>query len=119
MPRVVIVLGVAAVAFWVYTVVDVLLTDRGRVRAFPKPVWAVGVVVLPVIGGLLWLVVGKARRSGSGRVGSSVAPDDDPAFLNTLSRDEVAKRAEQEEGLRRLEQELADLDDDTPADPER
>jgi len=113
----VIVLGVAAIAFWVYTIVDVLLTERTRFRAFPKPVWAVGVALLPVIGGLLWLGVGKARRAG--RSARPVAPDDDPAFLSTLSRDEVAKRAEQDERLRRLEQELADLDDDTPADPER
>jgi len=117
MPRVVIVLGVAAIAFWVYTLVDVLLTDRARVRAFPKPVWAVGVVLLPIIGGLLWLVVGKARRGG--KIAQPVAPDDDPAFLSTLSRDEVIKRAEQDERLRRLEQELADLDDDPAADPER
>lgn len=117
MTRLLIVLVVVAVAFTVYTLVDVLLTERARVRAFPKPVWAVGVVLLPVIGGVLWLVVGKARRTGGGA--RPIAPDDDPAFLNTLSRDEMAKRADQDERLRRLEQELADLDDDTPADPER
>lgn len=118
MPRLLVALGAVAIAFWVYTIVDVLLTDRSRVRAFPKQLWALGVVLLPVIGGILWLVVGKARRSAGG-ARRPVAPDDDPAFLNTLSSDEIAKRAEQDERLRRLEQELADLDDDTPADPER
>ncbi|MFN4001690.1 PLD nuclease N-terminal domain-containing protein [Microcella sp.] len=118
MTRVIIVLIVVAVAFTIYTLVDVLLTERARVRAFPKPLWAVGVVLLPVIGGLLWLVVGKARRAPGG-ARRPVAPDDDPAFLRTLSSDEIAKRAEQDERLRQLEQELADLDDDTPADPER
>lgn len=117
MPRVWIVLGVVAIAFWIYTIVDVFLTDRSRMRAFPKQFWAVLVSLLPVIGGLLWLVVGKARRIGGGS--RPIAPDDDPAFLNTLSSDEISKRAEQDERLRRLEQELADLDDDTPADPER
>lgn len=117
MTRLLIVLVVVAVAFTVYTLVDVLLTERSRVRAFPKPLWAVGVVVLPVIGGVLWLVVGKARRTGPGA--RPIAPDDDPAFLRTLSSEEIAKRAEQDERLRQLEQELADLDDDTPADPER
>ncbi len=118
MPRLLFALGAVAVAFWVYTIVDVLLTDRSRVRAFPKQVWAFGVVLLPVIGGLLWLVVGKARRSAGG-VRRPVAPDDDPAFLRTLSSDDIAKRAEHDERLRQLEQELADLDDDSPADPER
>ena len=41
------VLVVVAVAFTIYTLVDVLLTERSRVRAFPKPLWALGVVVLP------------------------------------------------------------------------
>ncbi|MDO9589664.1 MAG: PLD nuclease N-terminal domain-containing protein [Microcella sp.] len=118
MTRLLIVLIVVAVAFTIYTLVDVLLTDRSRVRAFPKPLWAAVVVLLPVIGGLLWLIVGKARRI-PGSSSRPIAPDDDPTFLRTLNRDDIAKRAEQEERLRRLEQELADLDDDTPADPER
>ena len=118
MARVIVVLVVVAVAFTIYTLVDVLLTDRRRIRAMPKPAWAVLVVVLPVLGGVLWLIVGKARR-GPGRTSRTVAPDDDPAFLGTLSRDEVARRAEQDERLRRLEQELADLDDDNPPSAER
>lgn len=112
MTRFLIVLVVVAVAFTVYTLVDVLLTERTRVRAFPKPLWALGVVLLPVIGGILWLVVGKARRRGP--AARPIAPDDDPAFLRSLSSDDVAKRVDQEERLRRLEQELADLDDDPP-----
>jgi len=118
MARVLIVLVVVAVAFTIYTLVDVLLTDRARVRAFPKAAWALLVVLLPVIGGIIWLIVGKARLSGNG-ASRVVAPDDDPAFLRTLGSDEVARRAEQDERLRRLEQELAELDDDPPADPSR
>jgi hypothetical protein len=118
MTRFLIVLLVIAIAFTIYTFVDVLLTDRSRVRAFPKALWSVVVLLLPVIGGLLWLFVGKARRT-AGSATRPIAPDDDPGFLSTLNHDEIAKRAEQDERLRRLEQELADLDDDTPADPER
>jgi len=118
MPRVIVVLIVVAVAFTIYTLVDVLLTEKQRVRALPKGLWGVVVVVLPVVGGLLWLIVGKARR-GPGRMSRSVAPDDDPTFLNSLGREEFARRAEQEERLRRLEQELADLDDDNPPTTER
>lgn len=118
MPRLLIALGAVAIAFWIYTIVDVLLTDRSRMRAFPKQVWAIVVALLPVVGGLLWLFVGKARRAPRS-ANRPVAPDDDPSFLRTLNHEEIAKRAEQDERLRRLEQELADLDDDTPADPER
>lgn len=117
MARFLVVLTVIAVAFTIYTLVDVLLTDRARVRGLQKPVWALIVVLLPVIGGLLWLVIGKARRtSGGSRL---IAPDDDPDFLGSINRDDVVRRAEQEERLRRLEQELADLDDDTRDDTQR
>jgi hypothetical protein len=37
-----------------------------------------------------------------------MAPDDDPAFLRSLGSDQ-----EQDERIRQLEQELADLDDDS------
>lgn len=101
--------GVIAVAFIVYTVVDVILTDQRRVRALNKPLWMLVIVLIPVIGGLLWLVIGKARKGTGGNV-RRVAPDDDPNFLSGLSAQE-----DQDERIRRLEQELADLDDDPPA----
>ncbi len=115
MARVIVVLIVIAVAFTIYTLVDVLMTERARVRGLQKPLWAVVVVLLPVIGGLLWLIIGKARR-GPGTRSRVIAPDDDPEFLGTLRKEDVAQRADQDERLRRLEQELSDLDDDTRDD---
>lgn len=115
MARVIVVLIVIAVAFTIYTLVDVLMTERARVRGLQKPLWAVVVVLLPVIGGLLWLIVGKARRGPANR-SRVIAPDDDPEFLGTLRKEDVAQRADQDERLRRLEQELSDLDDDTRDD---
>ncbi len=108
MARVLFISGVVAVAFVIYTIVDVLLTDKRRVRALNKPLWILLVVVVPVIGGLLWLAIGKARKGSGGDV-RRVAPDDDPNFLSGLSA-----REDQDERIRRLEQELADLDDDPP-----
>jgi hypothetical protein len=101
---------VAAVILDVFALVDLALIDRTRVRAFPKWVWIVVIVVVPFIGAILWFLVGHgwSRRGGERRV---IAPDDDPSFLKNLSRDE-----EQNERIRRLEQELAELDDDLPTD---
>lgn len=105
MVRLYVVLGVVAVAFYVFSIVDCALFDRTRVRTLPKTAW-VFIVLLPIIGGLLWFVFGRARRR-SDRGGSRViAPDDDPAFLGGLGRDRA-----QQERIRRLERELADLDD--------
>ena len=73
----------------------------------------IGVLVLKqtgaVTGALLWFLIGRAplRNRPVTRV---VAPDDDPNFLQSIRRDEEAA-----ERIRRLEQELAELDDDPPA----
>ena len=99
-----------AIALDVFAVVDLILTEPGRVRAVPKVVWAFIIVLVPVVGALLWFFIGKERRDRGGQR-RTVAPDDDPAFLKNLRRDE-----DQDERIRRLEQELADLDDDPPKD---
>ena len=106
MPRLLVVLAFVLVAVDVFSIVDVVLTDRSRVRALPKVLWILVIVLLPVIGVVLWFMLGKARSASTGGT-RTVAPDDDPDFLRNMRRQE-----EQDERIRRLEQELADLDDD-------
>lgn len=98
---------VIAVIIDVFALIDLRYIDRSRIRAFSKPVWAVIIVLVPVVGALLWFLLGRGRRLRPGA--RPIAPDDDPAFLRRLQED-----SEQEERIRRLEQELADLDDDQP-----
>ena len=99
---------VAAFILDVFALIDLILIDLRRVRAFPKIVWGIIIVLVPFIGALLWFFVGHewGTRGGERR---TIAPDDDPSFLKNLRRDE-----DQDERIRRLEQELADLDDDPP-----
>jgi len=108
MVRLWIALGVAALVFYIYSVADCALFDRSRVRGLPKPVWVLVVILFPIIGGILWFLVGRGRRQAdlARRV---PAPDDDPAFLGKLRLDH-----DQEERIRRLEKELAELDDNGP-----
>ncbi|HEY9497589.1 MAG TPA: PLD nuclease N-terminal domain-containing protein [Terrimesophilobacter sp.] len=108
MARLWVVLAVALVFFTVYALVDCLVTDNARVRAIPKPVWVLVIILISPVGGILWLTIGKDRSGGRGGSRRETAPDDDPAFLHRLGSDR-----EQEERIRRLEQELADLDDDS------
>lgn len=110
MARLWVVAAVVAVAFMVYSLVDCAMTDSARVRGPRKVVWIVLILLLPVLGGLLWFLVGRGRSSGATL--RRVAPDDDPAFLGRLKRE-----ADQAERIRRLEEELADLDSDK--DPPR
>ena len=73
-----------------------------------KPVWVLIVVLLPVLGGILWLAIGRSRRAS--RLVAR-APDDDPEFLGR-----IGTISDQDERIRRLEEELAQLDaeDDDP-----
>ena len=115
MVRLWVILGVAAVVFTIYAAVDCALFDRSRIRGLPRGWWIVVILLVPIIGGLLWFIVGRGRAIRVGKVGPrSSAPDDDPDFLRRLRAD-----AEHEERIRRLEQELAELDDDTPSDRPR
>ncbi len=106
MPRLLFIGGIIAVAFWVFSVVDCAVQPATRHRGVPKPVWVLIVLLLPVIGGILWFTIGRFRASGPGSV-RTVAPDDDPAFLRSISK------SEQDARIRRLEEELARLDDET------
>jgi hypothetical protein len=106
--RVLLILALVATAFWVFTIVDVSVQPANRHRGVSKPVWILIVVLLPVLGGLLWLSVGRMRRS---TMAKRRAPDDDPEFLG-----QIGTLSDQDERIRRLEEELAQLDaeDDDP-----
>ena len=107
MPRFLVLAAVAVVFFTIYALVDCLMTDRRRVRGIPKPLWILVILVVTPIGGILWLALGKDRSLGE-LASRRMGPDDDPAFLKGLRRDK-----DQDERIRRLEQELAELDDDS------
>ncbi|HEX5728914.1 PLDc N-terminal domain-containing protein [Microbacterium sp.] len=108
MPRVLLILALVATAFWVYTIVDCSVQPATRHRGVSKPIWILIVVLLPVLGGLLWLTVGRVRRS---TIAARRAPDDDPEFL-----EKIGTLSDQDERIRRLEEELAllDAEDDDP-----
>ena len=107
-------LGVVVVILTIYAVVDCAAFDRKRVRGVPKWLWLLMIIFIPVIGAVLWVLIGRGRRlnaAPSGRPMRQVAPDDDPDFLRGLDR-----ATNDEQRIRDLEQELADFDkmDDPP-----
>ena len=108
MARLLFILVPLAVAFWIYSIVDCAMQPPTRHRGVSKPAWLLIVIILPVIGGILWFVIGRGR---AGQPASLRAPDDDPAFLQG-----IGGIADQDERIRRLEEELAQLDaeDDDP-----
>ena len=109
------ILFLAALAVWLYAVLDAVSSDRNQVRTFPKGLWVTVVLLTFVVGAVAWLVYGRPRESGTrrptlgssgrtawparpdrdtaapanglfGRVSSRPAPDDDPEFLAGLDR---------------------------------
>jgi hypothetical protein len=114
MVKVWLTLGIVVVLMTVYALVECVIFDRNRIRGLPRWVWIFVIVLVPVVGSLLWLIVGRGRSgAGGSRVMRSVAPDDDPDFLKSLGRDRL-----QEERIRQMEQELADLDKADPGKPD-
>lgn len=109
------ILFLAALAVWLYAVLDAVSSDRTQVRALPKGLWVTVVLLTFIVGAVGWLVYGRPRASGTRRptLGSSgrtawperpgrsaagpanglfgrgsgrPAPDDDPEFLAGLDR---------------------------------
>ncbi len=79
-----------AIALYIYFIIDVLRTPRGETRSLPKYVWLLLVVLIPLLGGLFWLALGRVWPSPGSRFGRNrapMAPDDDPKFLKQLSDD--------------------------------
>ncbi|WP_194765086.1 MULTISPECIES: PLD nuclease N-terminal domain-containing protein [unclassified Microbacterium] len=107
MARLLIVGGFLAAIFWVYSIVDCAVQPSTRHRGVRKAVWVAIVVLIPVIGGILWFVIGRRRANDPGDAIRVTGPDDDPTFLRTISK------SEQDARIRRLEEELARLEDET------
>lgn len=113
MARVLVVAAVAAAVLTVFATVDCALTERRRVRALPKWAWILLALVVPVVGPLLWLFVGRAPARPVRRV---LGPDDDPAFLRSTSSPAPSAPPADDARWQALEQELANLDPDSDDD---
>lgn len=114
MARVVVGLVIAGLVFTIFAVVDCSLTERFRVRALPKPLWLLIVLLLPVIGPLLWFLIGRAPTRWAG--GRRLPPDDDPDFFGRHRGPSAPPQPAHQEELQRFEEELANLDTDPDED---
>lgn len=102
MARFWVILAVVAVAFVIYSLVDCAMADRARIRGPRKGIWILLILLLPVVGALLWFVIGRGRAPSARRPAPRmVAPDDDPTFLAGLRRD-----ADEDASLREFEKEF-------------
>ena len=49
--------------FWIWALLDVISTDGSTCRTLPKPMWIILIVILPLVGGILWLLVGRPEKA--------------------------------------------------------
>ena len=85
--RLLIFIAVVWLLFTVFVTVLAASASKNEVRNLPKWLWVVLCLVVPIVGGLLYLVLGRPIGRSNNRKGTTriVAPDDDPAFLRDLS----------------------------------
>jgi hypothetical protein len=110
------VLLLVAVGVTIYALVDCWRSSDDEVQGMPRAAWIIVIVLFWLVGGIAYLLFGRARSAVAGRVDRPrmLAPDDDPEFLRQLDQqqrraaaDERRKR-EQAERRERKERERAE-----------
>ncbi|HEY3438586.1 MAG TPA: PLDc N-terminal domain-containing protein [Actinotalea sp.] len=117
----------------VFCLIDAIQADTTQVRNMKKVYWIILIIVVPVIGGIAWLVAGRPEAGAAQRrvpwPSTKTAglperqrpprgPDDDEQFLADLRASDAQHEkmlAEWEKQLRERETRLRD--DDSPGEP--
>jgi hypothetical protein len=117
-------LALATLALWIFSLAGVIGSDDGRIRHLPKVWWLLIVLFFPLAGSIAWLVAGRPGSGGTrgsrheravpefpehrpGRA-AAVKPEDDEEFLR-----KVRERAEEQR--RRYRESQRDEDPDASA----
>jgi Phospholipase_D-nuclease N-terminal len=108
-----ILVSAASFILLVFALVDIITRQEWEVQHLPKVAWVLLVVFLPLLGSILWFVVGRAHGSAAPRLratrpsshGERWRQHDD---LRSAREDYSARRVQTTEGeLAALEREIA------------
>ncbi|MGC0364438.1 hypothetical protein ABH922_002422 [Rhodococcus sp. 27YEA15] len=96
--------GLITMVLWIFCIVDAITRDDAYIQHLPKVLWIMIIIILPTVGSILWLVIGRGANlsrppvapTGYGeyeRPGRAVAQSaaEDEAFLQMCR-----ERAEQQ-----------------------
>lgn len=130
MIRAMLIIGGAAliVGLTLYTLLDAVRTPAHEARTLPKWLWVLVTLLFPVVGPLMWLILGRpkaqpaagAPRPGFGQRRNTPAPsvsspDDDEEYLRWLkAKAERERRSREAESNNKQDPELKDPEDGTP-----
>jgi hypothetical protein len=106
-------------AFTLYALIDCLARDEEEIRALPKVIWVLIILLFTPLGPIAWFLAGRAPRSeqtapsgapddvvggysmgsgsSAGRDGRPIAPDDNPEFLRRLDEQQRRHRRDETE----------------------
>ena len=105
-------IGFALIALWIYCIFDVISTDEVLVRSLPKMAWLFIVIILPDIGSIAWLALGRPqfagwRPGGTDRAPSrAVGPEDLPTYPAARAGSPDERLQAWENDLHRREEDL-------------
>jgi len=130
MIRAMLIIGGAAliVGLTLYTLLDAVRTPAHEARTLPKWLWVLVTLLFPVVGPLMWLILGRpkaqpaagAPRPGFGQRRSTPAPsvsspDDDEEYLRWLkAKAERERRSREAESNNKQDPEHKNPEDGTP-----
>ena len=135
MIRAMLIIGGAAliVGLTLYTLLDAVRTPAHEARTLPKWLWVLVTLLFPVVGPLMWLILGRPKAqpaAGGPRPGfgqrrgtpapSVSSPDDDEEYLRWLkAKAERERRSREAESNNKQDSdhkdpELKDPEDGTP-----
>lgn len=130
MIRAMLIIGGAAliVGLTLYTLLDAVRTPAHEARTLPKWLWVLVTLLFPVVGPLMWLILGRPKAqpaAGGPRPGfgqrrgtpapSVSSPDDDEEYLRWLkAKAERERRSREAESNNKQDPELKDPEDGTP-----
>ncbi|MFC7448536.1 PLD nuclease N-terminal domain-containing protein [Rhodococcus daqingensis] len=113
--------GLVMLALWIFCIVDVLTAEDHAVRHLPRIGWILIVLLIPTVGSLLWLILGRPQGpmrpqsrthpsaySEYDRPGRQIPqnPEDDEAFLRQCrERAEEQRRIAKQQRIEREQRE--------------
>lgn len=129
MIRAMLIIGGAAliVGLTLYTLLDAVRTPAHEARTLPKWLWVLVTLLFPVVGPLMWLILGRPKAqpaAGAPRPGfgqrrgtpapSVSSPDDDEEYLRWLkAKAERERRSREAESNNKQDPERKDPEDGT------
>jgi hypothetical protein len=93
-----VVLIIVLLGVYIASIIDVIRTPSRESRRLPVFVWLLIVILLPVLGGLAWWLLGRVWPDRRGRGRTIASPDDDPRFLRQLDEEAWKRRMRERRG---------------------